>query len=222
MKSLYNRRGIRRGDGERSQFAFFLTGAVVVLAVVFVIGIQVGRVIEKNAAKREVASGKTGGPIVLGKETPGEISREIGSFSKEAERLGSPPATSPEERVRETERSVTFQETLNKKQVVPPKQLQLPSEKPPPPEQRSVAGPPAAGTRLYVQVAAFREQKGAETIRRRLERSGYRSRIVPSKSKTSGTIHRVLVGPYAGKDEAGTALKKIAGEFRTQPFLVKE
>jgi len=219
MKTLYNRRGVRRGNGDRSQFAFFLTGAVVVLAVVFVIGIQVGRVIEKNAAKKEVASGKTGGPIVLGKEVSREISREIGAFSAEAEKLGSPPAPSPEERVRETERSVTFRETLEKKQTVPPKLVQSAREKRPAQESRSEAS--ATGTRLYVQAAAFRERDGAETMRNRLEKSGYRSIIAPSMSKTSGVIHRVLIGPYTGKGEAGLALEKIAGEFRTQPFLVR-
>lgn len=202
MKTLYNRRGIRRGDGDRSQFAFFLTGAVVVLAVVFVIGIQVGRVIEKNAAAKEVASGKTGGPIVLGKETSREISREIGAFSEEAEKLGSPPAPSPEERVRETERSVTFRETLGKKEAVQPKLVQ-------------------SATRLYVQVAAFRERDGAEAMRKRLEKAGYSAIIAPSASSTSGVILRVLVGPYTGKSEAGSALRKLAGEFRNQPFLVR-
>lgn len=219
MKTLYNRRGIRRGDGDRSQFAFFLTGAVVVLAVVFVIGIQVGRVIEKNAAAKEVASGKTGGPIVLGKETSREISREIGAFSEEAEKLGSPPAPSPEERVRETERSVTFRETLEKKQAVPPKLVQSAHEKPPTRERRSAAASP--GTRLYVQAAAFRERDGAETMRKRLEKAGFRSIIAPSVSGTSGMIHRVLVGPYAGKGDAEPALRKISEEFRTRPFLVR-
>lgn len=218
MKNLYNRRGIRRGDGDRSQFAFFLTGAVVLLAVVFVIGIQVGRVIEKKAASKEVASGKTGGPIVTGKETSREISREIGAFSAEAEKLGSPPAPSPEERVRETERSVTFRETLETKQVVSPKLVPSANE-PPAREHRPAAT--TAGPRLYVQAAAFRERDGAETMRKRLEKSGYRSIIVTSVSKTSGVIHQVLVGPYPGKREAAPAMQKIAGEYRTQPFLVR-
>lgn len=219
MKTLYNRRGIRRGDGDRSQFAFFLTGAVVVLAVVFVIGIQVGRVIEKNAATKEVASGKTGGPIVLGKETSREISREIGAFSEEAEKLGSPPAPSPEERVRETERSVTFRETLGKKEAVQPKLVKSANEKPAARENRSTAA--MAGTRLYVQVAAFRERDGADAMRKRLEKAGYSAIIAPSASSTSGVILRVLVGPYTGKSEAGSALRKLAGEFRNQPFLVR-
>lgn len=218
MKSLYNRKGVRRGDGDRAQFAFFLTGAVVVLAVVFVIGIQVGRVIEKKAASKEVASGKTGGPIVLGAESSREISREIGAFSADAEKVGSPPPPSPEERVRETERSVTFRETLETKQAAQPK-LVPPAKEPPAREQRSAVA--TGGTRLYVQAAAFRERAGAETMRKRLETSGFRAIIATSGSGTSGVVHKVLVGPYPGKSEAGPAMQKIAGEFRTRPFLVR-
>lgn len=218
MKSLYNRRGIRRGDGDRSQFAFFLTGAVVVLAVVFVIGIQVGRVIEKKAASREVASGKAGGAIVTGKVRSMEISREIGAFSEEAEKLGSPPAPSPEERVRETERSVTFRETLETKQSVQPKLVPSAKETPAGGQRPATA---AAGSRLYVQAAAFRERDGAERMRQRLEKAGYRTIIATSVSGTSGAIHQVLVGPYPAKSEAGPDMRKIAGEFRTRPFLVR-
>lgn len=216
IKTLYNRRGVRRGDGDRSQFAFFLTGAVVVLAVVFVIGIQVGRVIEKNAAMKEVASGKAGGPIVLGKE----VSREIGAFSEEAEKLGSVPAQGPEERVRETERGVTFRETLETKQAVKPILVPSAQAKPSPPRESPSAAAPT-GTRLYVQAAAFREREGAETMRKRLEKAGYRSIVASSVSKTSGVVHRVLVGPYSHPADAGPALQNIAKDFRTRPFLTR-
>lgn len=219
MKTLYNRKGVRRGDGDRSQFAFFLTGAVVVLAVVFVIGIQVGRVIEKNAVGREVASGKTGGPIVLGREPSPEISREIGAYSESPEKPGLPVAPSPEERVRETERSVTFRDTLEKKEPVLPKLVQPVREKDPARSPRPADA--SEESRLFIQVAAFRKRDGAETMRERLEKSGYRSIVAPSTSRKSGVIHRVLVGPYPGKRDAGKALQKIAGEFRTRPFLVR-
>lgn len=221
MKPLYNRKGVRRGDGDRSQFAFFLTGAVVVLAVVFVIGIQVGRVIEKNIEKREVAAGKTGGPIVLGGEPPTEIGREIEADSEATQATGSTTTPSPEERVRETERSVTFRNTLVKKEPELPKLVHPKRETSPGPAPARPSAESPAGSRLFVQVAAFRKLEGAETMRDRLEKSGYHSIIAPSGSGTSGVIHRVLVGPYFGKLDAGKALRKIAGEFRTQPFLVR-
>jgi len=215
MKTLYNKRGLRRGDGDRSQFAFFLTGAIVVLSVVFVIGIQVGRVIEKHAVSKEVASGKTGGAIVVGKETPGEIGNLSGTVGK-ADPVGTP---SPEERVRDTERSVTFRETLERKVAAPPKLVGSVTPTQSSATKRAESPPPES--RLYVQAGAFRQREGADAMQKRLKAAGYPSIISPSMSGTSGMIHRVLVGPYAGKQDAGPVLRNIENEFRTRPFLVR-
>jgi len=214
MKTLYNRRGLRRGDGDRSQFAFFLTGAIVVLSVVFVIGIQVGRVIEKHAASKEVASGKTGGAIVVGKD-PGEIGNLPGAGGQ----AGPTETPSPEERVRDTERSVTFRETLERKEAAPPKLVVSVSPTPSSTAKRGESPPPES--RLYVQAGAFRQREGADAMQKRLKAAGYPSIISPSMSGTSGMIHRVLVGPYAGKQDAGPALRTLENEFRTRPFLVR-
>ena len=222
MKSLYNRKGIRRGGEERSQFAFFLTGALVLFAIVFVIGMQVGRVIEKNAAKKEMEAGKGGGAIVVGKEPSTEISREIGSFSEEAAKLPSPPAPTPGERLRETERSVTFRETLERKH---PKQAELappPAKKEPSREKPETAAPASSGARLFVQAAAFRDRAGAETMRKRLEQGGHKAMIAAPVAGKGETFHRVLVGPYPDRDAATRAMRKIAAETRGKPFLVKD
>lgn len=219
MKTLYNRKGVRRGGEERSQFAFFLTGALVLFAIVFVIGIQVGRVIEKNAAKKEKAAGKEGGAIVVGKPPAAEIGREIGSFSEEAAKLSSPPAPTPGERLRETERSVTFRETLERKTpqpadlVPPPVKKELPGEKP-------AASAPAE--RLFVQVAAFRDRSGADAMRGRLAKKGHKASIAAPNAGEGETFHRVLIGPYGDRDAATRAMRKIAAETGGKPFLVKD
>lgn len=214
MRILYNRRGIRRGDGDRSQFAFFLTGTVVVLAVVFVIGIQVGRVIEKHAAEKEVASGKAGGEILVGKEPPGESGPPAGAEGGAGER----PAPTPEERVRNTERSVTFRETLEKAGSDTPSLTPSRIPEATPPKPRSDA---AGGTRLFVQVAALRSREGAEAMKGKLEQAGFSAIVSPSTSEGRGTIHRVLAGPFTEKPQADRALRAIAERFRTRPFLVR-
>ncbi|GAB4367145.1 MAG: hypothetical protein Kow00128_11320 [Deltaproteobacteria bacterium] len=214
MKTLYNRRGVRRGDGDRSQFAFFLTGAIVVLAVVFVIGIQVGRLIEKHAAEQEVASGKAGGEILVGKETAGETGPPPGAAGGGE----GPPPQNPAERIRDTERSVTFRETLEKAGPVSPKLT-------PSVPAGSAASKPrdaaSSASRLYVQAAAFRNRQGADAMREKLEKAGFSATVSPSMSRKAGMIHRVLVGPYDGKQEAERALRTIAESFRTRPFLVR-
>lgn len=214
MKTLFNRRGVRRGDGDRSQFAFFLTGAIVVLVVVFVIGIQVGRVIEKHAAEKEVASGKSGGAILVGKDP----AVETGNLPAPSGARDEPPSQSPEERVRDTERSVTFRETLENQETVSPKLTPSVPVKAHSSQPRNAA---ASAPRLYVQAAALRNREGAEAMKAKLEKAGFHAIVSPSMSRTTGMIHRVLVGPFAGKREAGKALRTLADTFRTRPFLVR-
>lgn len=219
MRTLYNRKGIRRGGEERSQFLFFLTGALVLFAIVFVIGIQVGRVIEKNAAKKEKEAGKEGGAIEVGKQPSAEIGREIGSFSEEAAKLPSPPAPTPGERLRETERSVTFRETLERKTPQPADLVPPPAKK-----ELSREKPEAAATaaRIFVQVAAFRDRAGAETMRKRLAQGGHKASIAAPNAGNGETFHRVLVGPYPDRDAATRAMRKVAAETGGKPFLVKD
>lgn len=214
MKSLYNRKGTRRPDGEKHSFAFFATGALAVLAAMFLIGLQVGRMIEKSAAKKEIAGGKAGGEIVVGQEGAAEISREIGAFSAEAEKLRSAPAPSPEERVRETERSVTFRETLERKNPGPAALSGRSSVR-----AEKESAPQPDGGRLYVQAAAFRDRQAAERMRLRLARAGYRATSVAG-GRQGADLHRVLVGPYAEKKAASRAMARIAAEFRVKAFLV--
>lgn len=218
MRSLYNRKGLRRGGGEKHSFAFFATGAVAVLAAVFLIGLQAGRVLEKRSAQREVAAGKPGGAIVVGTESASEIRREIGAFSEEAEKLPAVPPPSAEERVRETERSLTFRETLEKRDPAPAV-LSRSATAPPAIEQGAAARAPREG-RVFVQAAAFRDRGAAERMRLRLARAGYPGVTIAGGAGTGTALHRVLVGPYTGKKTAARAMARIAAELGVKGFLV--
>jgi cell division septation protein DedD len=218
VRSLYNRKGVRRGGGEGHSFAFFATGAAAVLAAVFLIGFQVGRVVEKKSARSEIGAGKPGGPIVVGKENASEIRREIGAFSEEAEKLPSVPPPTAEERVRETERSLTFREALEKRDPAPA--VLSPSSAAQPPSGRETAARTPRGGRIYVQAAAFRDRGAAERMRLRLESAGYPGVTIAAAAGAGTGLHRVLVGPYEGRKAAAGAMERIAAEHGVKPFLV--
>lgn len=218
MRSLYNRKGLRRGGGERHSFAFFATGAAAVLAAVFLIGLQAGRVIEKKSAQKEVGGGKPGGPIVVGKESASEIRREIGAFSEEAENLPSVPPPGAEERVRETERSLTFREALEKKDPAPAVLSRSPAAEPAS-EREAATRAPREGL-VYVQAAAFRDRDAAERMRVRLERAGFPGVTIAGAAGRENALHRVLVGPYAGRKAAARTMERIAAELGVKAFLV--
>ncbi len=215
MRYLYNKkRGFRGNEGERFPFAFFVVGAVVLLAVAFVLGLQVGRIVEKHAEKRRQEANKFGGPIVIGNESGSQIGKDLEVFSEEAGNVVPVPPPSADEHLNKTEKSLTFRETLAKKEPEP-----ILLEKPAPgtkkPERPAASRPPPTGTFL-VQVAAFRNRENAEELRKRLLKGGFRATV-----EQRGGFHKVIVGPYPDKDAAGRTIRKLKAEWKVDPILVR-
>jgi cell division protein FtsN len=220
VRTLFNkRRGYRGRDRERSQFAFFVVGTVVLLAVSFVLGIQVGRIIEKNAAKRKREASRVAGPIEVRKKTESQIRKDLGVFSEEAGKVPSVDLPSAGARLNETEKNLTFRETLAKKEPEPVL-LVTPSPGKTAGKKRSSAKTARKG-RLMVQAAAFRVRKMAESFRQRLEKDGFKTAVVHGKSGKSAGFYKVFVGPYANKDAANRAIRKLKSKWKVKAFLVR-
>jgi len=215
VRYLYNKkRGFRSSEGERFQFAFFVVGAIVLLAVAFVLGIQVGRIVEKNAEQRKVEANKLEGTIVIGKEAESEIRKDLGVFSEEAGKVPSVPPPSAGEHLNETEKSLTFRETLAKKDPDPILLVRpTPMKKEP---VRTTAAKTAPKGTLMVQVAAFRDRTAAKAFRKRLEKGGFHVEMT-----LEGGYHKVVVGPYPDKEAANRAIRKLKSEWKVSPFLVR-
>ncbi len=213
MKSLYNKKGHRRGEGERGPFAFFAVGAVVVLAAVFVIGLQVGRVIEKGAAAPEGRGGKNA--------PASDIRKDLGSFSEETLKVPVVPPPFAASDVNEVEKRLTFQETLAKKEAttVP---LVRPAQKDNAAPRGSAAAA-ASGARKYsVQAGSFRDKRVAEACRKRLDKAGYAVRIVAAARKDREKVFRVVAGPYPDVEAARKAVRRLKNEMKIDAFLMQE
>lgn len=211
MKSLYNKKGQRRADGERGPFAFFAAGAIVVLAVVFVIGLQVGRVVEKGPPVPDGRAGKDA--------DAGDIRKDLGTYSEEAQKVPVVPPPFASSELNEVEKKLTFRETLaNKEATTVP--LVRPAPKRAVGSGGTAAGP--SGVRKHVvQAGAFRDKATAEARRKKLERAGYAVRVVRSMKKNREEIFRVLVGPYPDGEAAGRAVGRIKGEMKIDAFLLQ-
>jgi cell division protein FtsN len=215
VRYLYNKkRGFRSSEGERFQFAFFVVGAIVLLAVAFVLGLQVGRIVEKNAEQRRIEAKKQEGTIVIGKEAESEIRKDLGVFSEEAGKVPPVPPPSAGEHLNETEKSLTFRETLAKKDPDPILLVRpTPMKKEP---ARTTAAKTAPKGTFMVQVAAFRDRAAAEAFRKRLEKGGFQVEMT-----LGGGYHKVVVGPYPDREAANRAIRKLKSEWKVNPFLVR-
>lgn len=218
MKTLYNKKGIRRGEGERHPFAFFAIGAFVVLVAVFVIGIQVGRVVEKNAAPPEAKPGKSDAPAeARTSPAPGgaaEIRRDLGVFSEEAIKVPVVPPPDALSTVNEVEKNLTFQDTLARKNAVPaPLVRSVPGD-------GDAAGLGRAKRKYLLQAGAFREKSVAEGYRRRLDKAGYAVKVVKGAGKKKVALFRVLVGPFPDAEAARKAVRRLKAEMKIDAFLL--
>jgi cell division protein FtsN len=220
VRTLFSkRRGYRGADRERSQFAFFVVGTVVLLAVSFVLGIQVGRIIEKSAEKRRREASRVAGPIEIQKHTESEIRKDLGVFSEEAGKVPSVDLPSAGARLNETEKNLTFRETLAKKEPEPVL-LVKPSPGKTAGKKTSSAKTPSSGD-LMVQAAAFRSRNMAESFKKKLEKSGFQAKVVHRKSGKSAGYYKVVVGPFPTKDAANRAIRKLKSEWKVKAFLVR-
>lgn len=208
MKTLYNR---KYGGGEGHSFAFFVIGGLAVLAAVFLIGLQVGRYIEKTGAPREVQGGKAA------QDNAADIGKDLGVFSEDAAGVRAVPPPDANDVAKETEKSVTFPDTLARKEPGPTPLVR--------PEPRK-KGAPSAGKAaprekpFLVQSAVFRNKGSAGEMKARLSKSGFPAKVVESRAKT-GVLFRVLVGPYADKEAAVKTIRKLKSQMKIDAVLVR-
>lgn len=211
MKTLYNRK-YGGGNGDRRSFAFFVAGGLAVLAAVFLIGLQVGRYIEKRGRS----------PVDQGdraiQDNAADIRRDLGAFSEEAARVRPVPPPDADNDARETERNVTFPETLARKDPGPtPLVRQAGKGKGAPASGKSVA---PRGKPFLVQSAVFRNKGSAQEMKARLSKAGYPAKVVESRGK-KGILFRVLVGPYAVEDAAAKTIRRLKTEMKIDAVLVR-
>jgi hypothetical protein len=94
VRSLRHKLGFRRGDPDRHSFAFFIVGSLVVIAVAFFLGFQLGRYVEKSGEKEagggiapRGSAGENGARIA----TSAEIRKDMSTFSEEALKIPAVP-----------------------------------------------------------------------------------------------------------------------------------
>ena len=223
MRSLRHKLGFRRGDPERHSFAFFVVGILVVIAVAFFLGIQLGRYVEKGSAKE--AAGKAAPRGLAGENgariaTSAEIRKEMSAFSEEAVKIPAvaPPAAKPPtagDDLRKTESEATFPETLSRKDPSPePMARKMEKIKVPAPS-------PSVEGKFMLQAGAMKTRETAEAVRKRLDRGGYKAQVIHATTRTLGEVYRVRVGPFGSRDEAMKAMKAIRAQMKIDVILLK-
>ncbi|HWS15799.1 MAG TPA: SPOR domain-containing protein [Candidatus Methylomirabilis sp.] len=219
MRTLRHKLGFRRGDPERHSFAFFVMGTLVVIAVAFFLGFQLGRYVEKDAGKEP--GGKPGLRGTPRDNTSriaasAEIRKDLSAFSTEASNVPAvaPPMAAPPtagDELKKTESEATFPEALSRKDPSPE------------PMAKKKGKPPASSGEktFHLQAGAMKSLETAEAVRKRLDRGGYKARVIRTANRKHGELYRVRVGPFGTREEALKAMKAIRAGMRIDVILVK-
>ena len=221
MRSLRHKLGFRRGDPERHSFVFFVVGTLVVIAVAFFLGFQLGRYVEKGAVKE--AGGKIAPRGALGENdaripTSAEIRKDMSAFSEEAVKIPAvaPPAAKPPtagEDLRKTESEATFPEALSRKDPSPEPMGRK--------KEKAQVSAPSGGAKFMLQAGAMKTRESADALRKRLDRSGYKTKVIHAATRNLGEVYRVRVGPFGSRDEAMKAMKAIRTGMKIDVILLK-
>ena len=220
MRSLRHKLGFRRSDPDNHQFAFFVVGVLVVIAVAFFLGFQLGRYVEKSVGKEageNVAPRGPAGEKDARISTSAEIRKEMSAYSEEAVKIPAvaPPAAIPPtagDDLKKTEAEATFPEALSRKD---------PSPEPMGKKEKPPVAASSGGTKFLLQAGAMKTRESAEALRKRLDRSGYKAKVVHATTPKQGEVYRVRIGPFGSRDEAMKAMKAIRTEMKIEVILLK-
>ena len=213
MRTLRHKSGKKWGDPDRFSNTFFIMGALVIFAVVFFLGLQVGRVVERDRANGVSARKDEG-------QRKEDIQREMSAYSEEAVQIPvvmpPPPPPDPIEELKMSEKAATFPDSLTRKDPVP---QPLVKPKAPPAPKPAASTPVKKG--FMLQASAFRSRESADALKTRLDNRGYKARVV--REIVGGKdLYKVQAGPYGSREEANRAIKDIKATFKLDAIIVSE
>ena len=204
-----------------------------VIAVAFFLGFQLGRYVEKGSAKEAAgkifprgAAAENGARIA----TSAEMRRSMSAFSEEALKIPAvaPPAVIPPtagEDLKKTESEATFPESLSRKDPSPEpmgkkkeKEKEKGKEKG---KEKATVASSSGEARFMLQAGAMKTREPADALRKRLDRSGYKAKVIHATSRSLGEVYRVRVGPFGSRDEAMKAMKAIRAKMKIDVILLK-
>jgi len=221
VRSLRHKLGFRRSDPDKHQFAFFVVGVLVVIAVAFFLGFQLGRYVEKGVgkeARENVAPRGPAGEKDARISTSAEIRKEMSAYSEEAAKIPAvaPPAAIPPtagDDLKKTEAEATFPEALSRKDPSPEPMGRK--------KEKAPVAAPSGGAKFLLQAGAMKTRESADALRKRLDRSGYKAKVIQATTPKQGEVYRVRIGPFGSRDEAMKAMKAIRTEMKIDVILLK-
>jgi cell division protein FtsN len=87
--------------------------------------------------------------------------------------------------------------------------------------EKAPAAVASGGGKFMLQAGAMKTRDTAEAVRRRLERGGFKAKVIPAATREHGELYRVRVGPFGSREEARKAMKTIRDRMKLDVILLQ-
>jgi cell division protein FtsN len=74
-----------------------------------------------------------------------------------------------------------------------------------------------------LQAGAMKNKDSAQALRRRLEKEGFRTKLLRIEGKgNEPDLYKIRIGPHGSREEAVKAMREIQSAFKVDVFLLKD
>ena len=201
------------------QLGVVMFAGLAVVALVFVLGMSVGRQWERKRSAARPAQATEARPAAPDSLVPAAPSVEPGDAPP-------PIPAEPEAKPEQADPAIggegippadlTFPKSLTSESGKPePLSEKKPGKKPD--GSRDVTASKSGG--YTVQVGAYTDEATAKKTASALSRKGYNARVRTLAAKGGKKLYKVFVGRYETKDEATAAARKIESSEKLKPYV---
>lgn len=177
---------------------FLIVSSIIIMFVIFIIGLQIGRVVEKSSNEKKRVQ-------VISKPIPEEdVAAQI---KGDIEKMQQRERIITEEIISDESKDKPAPEKEKKEKIDKPEVVK---NSPPATEKR--------GT-IFLQVGVFSVHSNANRISRHLKKMGIESKI-ETEVRKGKSLERVLAGPFVTRSEAGTVSSRIRKRTGIKPIIV--
>lgn len=195
-------------------FKFLIVSLMVIMFVIFLIGLQIGIIVEKSNLKKK-GGGSVPGAVEesnVGESIQSDIERMRGNIRGDEGYEVEIPSSGP----REGNKSVDRPPMKAPGKVAVDKK---PEKKSPP--SGNVPEKVTGKERVYLQVGVFSVNKNAENLKARLLQLGMPVKVETFKHRKGYLMRRVLAGPYPSEDKTKKDADRIRKSIGIKPITLK-
>ncbi|NPV82214.1 MAG: hypothetical protein HPY46_01330 [Candidatus Aminicenantes bacterium] len=204
---------------------FIILGIIVLGAVIFFIGVQVGKkqadlMVKTMTAQKAEETVSAPVPVPAAEESSGTAGSQATQSTATPVQSLAQPETRPAEKPAGQTASKTTQQTAS----LPARTTEQPAATTPRTSPGTRTTVPATGGNFFIQVGAFNDRPSARLEAEKYKKQGYNAVVQEPFARDRKPLYRVWLGGYRTREEAQKALSELVGKTARNPgfFIVQQ